>query len=453
MAKSKTKKTKSRPVDDDEPQMKGREEPADDGGFAMDDDAGEATEVDTDDPQDADADDEARADADSDDDDKGDADSVDEADDDDDEDEDEDSVDEEPPYPPARISKLALVLILLNWIAAPTFLWFAYMDHFVRTKHNYRTMLNYVQVYGLPLKTEELGPSFANDTRSLIVITPEQLKEAFRARATGKSVTQEFAPYEETIDRRIPYRLRPSDLKNDVSDKPFYAALFDDTDSKRKILNDIFQGHPDPVATVEEEIERLLAKTEGDDTRLEADIKAAAKSAREALAKETDEKKREALKNAQFTFSYDSLRVKKLEAQLAGATSAELDVLFKRSVIRKTLFTISANARLIRKPATEKKPGPEKEDDDIEERLEKAKSGELDAMLDDALQRRMYFDILAPISIFRQGESKSVEIEVAGQKTTVIWLDAVDKLADTKKFPLSAVRELMRKRLAGAIAL
>jgi len=457
MAKSKTKKTKERPVDDDEPQVKSRDGSAEDDGFVMDDEA-EATEIDADEPQvKQDDDDDAVADSDDDarrgdDDDEAKADDDDEAeaeadDDEDEDDDDDDSIDEPPPDPPAGISKLTLVLILLNWIAAPTFLWFAYMDHFVRIKHGYRTMLNYAQIYGLPLKSEDKNPSFATETRSLIVLTPEQLKEQFRARATGKSVKEEFASYEETIERRIPYRLKPSDLKAGEGEKPFYAVLFDDSASKKKILEDIFQGQPDPVATLEEEIERLLAKAEGDDTRLEADIKAQAKSARDALAKETDAKKRDFVKNAGFTFSYDSLRTKNLEAQLADPDVKKLDVLFKKAVIRRTLFTITANSRLIRRPASElaKKPDPDKkptiEEDDLEERLEKAKTdSELDALLDDALQRRMYYDFLAPLSVFRPGESRDVN------------LYDVENVADTKKFPLKAVREIVRKRLAGAIA-
>src|SRR5262249_1729501 len=128
-----------------------------------------------------------------------------------DEDEEEDSIDEGPKAPPAKVSKLTIALILLNWIAAPTFLIFAYLDYAERSRASYRTLLNYVQVFGLPLKCEEPGPKetydpLARETRPFISLSPEQLHEAVKKGGAGTDGSRkvrkdaiEYAPFREQL--------------------------------------------------------------------------------------------------------------------------------------------------------------------------------------------------------------------------------------------------------------
>jgi hypothetical protein len=309
-------------------------------------------------------------------------------------------VDEGPKSPPTKISKLALVLILFNWIAAPGFLFVAYLDHMVRVQYSYRTSLNYVQIYGLPLKAEEDTATFAVETRPLLVLNAEQLKEAFRKRpGIAPSVREEFAPFEETVDNRISYRMRPSDMT-------------------KSVLDDIFQGQPDPVATLEEAIEKAKGKLEGD-------IAAASKEAIGALGQKKEADKRAIMEKSLYTFSWDAPHAKKLEEQLAETKGADLDTLVKRQVIRNTLFTMAPDVWQIKA---------------LEERLAQAKPADLDAMLDDALQRRMYYDLLAPINVFRPGESKDYKNY------------KIEQLADVKKYPLKDVQDLARDLMSYAIA-
>src|SRR5204863_9406480 len=93
-----------------------------------------------------------------------------------------------------------------------------------------------VAIWGLPLREEEDFPSASTETRPRVRLTPEQLRDAFKSR---RGVTQ-VPPREEflAVDEPVPLRLRPSDLGPEV-------------------LKDVFWDLPNPVATLEDEIERL----------------------------------------------------------------------------------------------------------------------------------------------------------------------------------------------------
>jgi hypothetical protein len=398
MAKSKPQisKSKTSRIDDDEDQMKSRPEPADEEAVDADgDDADkEAAEVDVEDTDDEatevdveDADAEAEATGES-----GDVETPQTG-------EGEESADEGPVAPPAKITITALVLILLNLIAAPTFLIFAYLDIVVRTQYSYRTMLNYIQVWGLPLKSEDNADSLSNETRPLIVLTPKQLQTAFNKRPGVKGEGKEFAPFEETLDKRIPFLLRPRDLSP-------------------QLLEDVFQGQAEKVATLDEEIERLQKKLEGD-------IQDAANGVKDALAKKSEKEKLAVIKKALSPFSWDAGQAKKLEAQIDETKGADLDALAKRAIIRNVLFTIAWDVNQVKK---------------LEDRLEKAKGAELDSLFDDAVQRRIYYDILAPVNVFRPGDIKDVKNY------------KIERLSDLDAYKLDQVKEFMQQRLKALIA-
>ena len=389
MAKSNKQKSKSKTkhVDEDEEQVKPRGEPADEEAVDVDkEDADEeATELDVDE---ADAEPETDAEAKSDD-----AEPP-------KDDEDEKSVDEGPAAPPAKTSKAVIVLILLNFIAAPTFLVFAYLDYMVRLQYSYRTMLNYVQVRGLPLKSEDDAGSLSNETRPLIVLTPDQLKAEFNKRPGVKRTNEQFAPFEETLEKRIPFQLRPRDMSPEL-------------------LRDVFQFHPEEaVATLDAEIDLLK-------TSLPSKIEAAAEEVKQTLAKKTDNEKRAIVRKALSPFTWDSAQAKKLEAKLDEAKGAELDDEVKRTLVRNVLFTIAWDVWQVKK---------------LDDRLKEAKGADLDSLLDDAVQRRIYYDILAPINVFRPGEIKDFKNY------------KIEKLSDLKTYSLDKVKEFMQDRLAAAVA-
>ena len=113
----------------------------------------EAVDADVEEVEDADIED-VEADAD-------DIESVKADDDGDDGDEPEDSVDEGPKPPRPRLTKWQIALIALNWVAIPAFTVAAWLDYSIRNEYAIRTIANYVQIIGIPLREEEEFPGFA----------------------------------------------------------------------------------------------------------------------------------------------------------------------------------------------------------------------------------------------------------------------------------------------------
>ena len=58
---------------------------------------------------------------------------------------------------------------------------------------------------------------------------------------------EEFAPFEETVEKRVPFRIRPSDLAAETTFLGFLPA-------KNPLLAEIFQGLPEPVATPDQAV-------------------------------------------------------------------------------------------------------------------------------------------------------------------------------------------------------
>ena len=275
-------------------------------------------------------------------------------------DEDEASIDDGPKPPRAKLTKTTIALILLNWILAPTFLILAYMDNVVRTEYAYRTTLNYIRVRGLPLKSEEDFASLSNDTRSRLRMTPEQLTEAVKART--KKTYKDFQPVEETLDKPIPFRLRPSDMQN------------------AQLQRDVFQDVPEPVATLEEAIEKL----------------------------------QESLPTA----------IKKVAEEVVEKQKNAKDDDEKRAVIAKILLPIAWDVWQVR---------------NLDKKLASTKGKDLDTMLDDAAQRRMYYDILAPLNIYMPGEISDFKNY------------KIEKLSSLEDYDMNQVKEFLMVRLKAII--
>ncbi len=329
------------------------------------------------------AEEEAEAEADEDDTDaKADEDDEDKAkddDDDSDDDDDEESVDITPPPPKPKITRTTGVLILLNWVMAVVFFACAAFDHTSRSYYTYRTLANYAQVWGLPLREEEDFKSTSIYTRPVQRLTPEQLKKAFNERNTGKSVgSDNFVAVEE----EVPFYLRPSDMTEEVR-------------------TELFFGIPKPVATLEDAIEDLKSSLPGQ-------IAAAAREVAESFATKTDGDKR-AFVTKNLIIPGDPPRVKKVEDQITAATGDALNDLVKRAIVHKTLFTMAFDYAQVKA---------------LDDTLNAKKGADLDKFVADSVERRIYYDILAPINVFRPGEmidpAKRFQIERLGdQKVTL----------------------------------
>jgi hypothetical protein len=277
----------------------------------------------------------------------------------DDDEEPEDRAPARPKPPRPKLTKTVIALILLNWLAAPAFLVMAWMDYSIRMQYSYRTIVNYVQMIGLPLREEEDFASFSNETQRRVRLSKEQIAAEYGKRAGVNKSVKDFV----AVDEPIPFRLRPSDMD-------------------KTLMDAVFGGLPDPVKTLEDEIERL----KDDKTGLP---KLIADAAAEVL------KKNQADKDA------------------------------KQKLVRTALYPIIGEARW-KGDGNKDTPLYTWDIDKVNDRLLKATDAELDEMVKDAVERRIYWDILAPLNLFRPGDLGKSQIEKIGDLTISI--------ADIKSF-------------------
>ena len=88
----------------------------------------------------------------------------------------------------------------------------------------------------------------------------------------------------------------------------------------------------------------------------------------------------------------------------------------KKAIVRKTLYPIVGDARWKAKDA----PLNIWEIDKINDKLEKLTGAELDEMVKDSVQRRIYWDILAPLNLVRPGDVTAAQIETMGDLNVTI---------------------------------
>ena len=258
------------------------------------------------------------------------------------------------PLPPkAKLTKTALALLVLNWVAVPAFLYAAYMDHLARVSFSHHAYINHVQIWGLPLREEDDNASLSSEVRQRIRLTPEQLKTTFNTRrgVTKLGGNEQF----QAIEESVPVRIRPRDMTD-------------------MVLADVYWDLRDRVPTLEDEIERLQKA-------LPTAIDKAADEVLQSL--KTDEEKRALIQKTLFAIAWDVWQVEKLDKALIQAKGADLDALVKESV-----------------------------------------------------ERRLYYDILAPINIFRPGDLKKFSIE---------------RISDLD-VPLDDVKSYLKERFEGTIA-
>ncbi|HZZ81179.1 MAG TPA: hypothetical protein VFE62_21935 [Gemmataceae bacterium] len=388
---AKSKKSPKKEIDEEEPISQETDAEVDFDADAVDADA-EVPE------EEAEAEAEAEADAE--------AEDADVSDDGDDADVDDEEAEAPPPRPKPKVTYLTIALMLLNWIAAPAFFVMAYVDHRMHLDYSYRALLNYTQIWGMPLKGELLGDktiggeedfnSIYNETRPIMRQTHEQLAAALKKRPGTKSIGKDlFVPVEEPV----PIHLRPSDM----------SPLF---------LLDLYGSavpEKERYKTLEDAIIDLR-------TRVKDDISAAATEIKTTYEKKKEEEKRKFVKESIFIMTWDSELAKKKEEEIDNADAKTLDDLVKRSLVQKTLYPLAPDYKTLKS---------------LDDALAKASGAELDTFLDDALQRRMYYDILAPLNAFRPGDVKMTDIE---------------RIADRDKVKLEGIKELLDKRFTAAIS-
>ena len=143
------------------------------------------------------------------------------------------------------------------------------------------------------------------------------------------------------------------------------------------VQKDVFKSVGDPVGTLEAEMKRLA-------TSVPAAIDAAADEVLAKFAKQPDDAKRAAVASILLPLSWNVYAVKTLD-----------------------------------------------------QKVKAAKGPELDALLKDALQRRMVTDILAPVNIFQPGDLEKFTVE---------------KVADLETFKIDSLKALLEARLNNATA-
>jgi hypothetical protein len=258
---------------------------------------------------------------------------------------------QEEPKPRPKVSTFTIVLIFLNWIAAGAFLYLLFLDYKVRQDWSYAIVLNYLDIWGLPLTDEEPNSAY-QVARPRLRLDAEQLKEAFATAGRGGKGGGTFG----AVDAPVPFTVTPGMMTEQVK-------------------NDHFKGLNPAVNTLNDEVDRLKKLVPGE-------IKKAAQEAATKLG--NDDAKRQAIAQILLPLSWDIHQVEKLNDQVAKATGAALDKL-----------------------------------------------------VNEAFERRMYADLLAPMNIFRPGDVEKYTVE---------------KAADVANLKLEDLHALLLQRFDGAIA-
>lgn len=319
--------------------------------------------------------------------------------------------------PKPKLTWLTIILILLNWIAAPTFVFLALVDHNTRAQYSYRALFNYAQIWGLPLGAplikdadgnefgEDDQPSLSNETRPVMRLTPQQVGDVFNKRPGALKVpVKDFAPVEEPV----PVRLRPRDMSDDLLEALYGPGV---KESERyKTLEDAVKGLKESVPN---------------------DIANAAKEVKDAFKKKKDDEKRAFVQKTMFIMTYDPGEQKKAEDLIANAAGQELDDLVNRALVQKCLEPIALDF------SDEKDGRRIWVIDRIRDEAANLKGAPLEALVEEAAQRRIYYEILTPINAFRPGDLTKTEIE---------------RFADRDKIKMDRLKEVLEKRFDAAIS-
>lgn len=252
-------------------------------------------------------------------------------------DDDIDSYDDD--QPKAKVSALTMVLCLLNVVAAGAFVYFLLMDLEKRQAWSYAVFLHDVYILGLPLKEEEELLTASRQVAPRAVLRPDQILSAHQGRKGP-----DRGPFQ-AVNEQLPARILPSHLNEEI-------------------LKDIFGSLKSPVATQEEEVDRIKSS-------IFMDIAKAAKEL--ADAEKTDAEKQQRLEKVLLPLACNTYQVRALDKHIRAAK-------------------------------------------------------DLDKELTDALRRRMLVDILQPLEMNRPGDVESLYLEKVGDLAKTKIEDLEDQL-------------------------
>ena len=271
------------------------------------------------------------------------------------------------PPPKSRMTKTTKSLIFLNWMVALAFIVFAFLVTTTRARYSYWATLNHIHAWGLPLAEEKGDTHISIETRPVLRLNHDQLIKIYKRRPGTKQypIDKEKDKFV-AVEEPVPLRLNAGDVDE-------------------RVMKDIFQSLTDHVPTLDAEIERLK-------DQLPIVIEQAATDVLKKT-KDTDDAKRE--------------------------------------VIHKALLPITRNIYQIR---------------DLDKVVSRAKAKDLDDLVIESVQRRIYYDILAPINVYRPGD---LNVSAAGKHP-------VDRIAEVDKsnlvMKLDEIKAMLTKRLDSAIA-
>jgi hypothetical protein len=272
----------------------------------------------------------------------------------DDFDDDDTRDDDAPRRVPAQTPLAVTILVVLNLLVLPGFLFLLLMDYQARTNWAYQTFLHHVYVWGLPLEEEEKAASLSQESRPRMKIEGDRLQKAFTSRKSGGG------PPFASIDEPIPIRIKPSNLDDAT-------------------LKTVFSGVGTPVNTLEKEIQSLK-------TQVPAAIDDAASKAVASLG--NDEAK-------------------------------------KRRTAESVLLPLAWNYKQV---------------EALKQHIDATPADRLDGLVNDAVQRRILVDLLAPLNVRQPGDPEKFTVERAAE------------FRDGKyTFDLDALKGLLAQRFDAAI--
>ncbi len=228
----------------------------------------------------------------------------------------------EAPRPKAKNTVLTILLALFNLLAAGTFGYLLFMDYQVRREWENRCVWNVLQGSGLPLAAEE-DPSLASESRPVMKLSGEQIKQVFDSRKETKKTSEPFL----AVNEPLPIRITPTMMKSDW------------------LRKEHFEGDT-PVATLEEEVDRQKSATEN---RIR-DV------AKEFVTKYKDDNAKKAvIREILLPMAWSVENIRNLDDVLTGKIKINLttDALLEETIQRRILADILVPLNLFRPAALE----------------------------------------------------------------------------------------------------
>lgn len=318
----------------------------------------------------------------------------------------EDEEEEVERAPSARTPIFTIVLLILNFLAAPPFVILAFMDYAARLQWSHATLVNRIGPLGLPLAQDEQAASAWAQTRPRVRIDNDKLAAAYRNRPRpGAPAMNEPFQSVDTTEEHISFAIRPSQIDGAVK-------------------ADLFQGLGQGVSTLEEEVDRLK-KLVPDEIE-----KAATQYVKD---RGTEDKKKAAAERILLPLAWGTKNVEELQQRIDAAKGEQLDKLLNDAVQRQMLMSLMAPMNIYRPGSLGKF--------DVEKVVELDKQGEYEFSLDvlKGLLQKRFDDAIADkyIGLVHFGIEDQKQDDVEKRHSIAFLLFSVARLkAPDAKEPL-----------------